>query len=105
MSIKIINIGPEPSLSQRLAAAHYVAARNIADVGISTIRCLMWPKMEFTHNDVVNFAAWLLASAQSAVLQVLPQHAIDSLSTDLSERLSFVCDFEQQDDKAHDQEI
>lgn len=102
--IKIIKLGPEPTLSERLSAAHYVAARNIADVGITTKKQLMWPKMQFTNNDVVSFAAWLLASAQAAALQVLPRHAIDSLSTDLNEHLSFLCDTVQQDDSHRDQD-
>lgn len=104
VQIKIGDIGVEPTLSQRLAAAHYIAARNIADVGLSTIRCLMWPKTEFTNNDAVNFAAWLLANAQSAVLRALPQHEIDSLSINLNKRLSFVCDFEPPDETCHAQE-
>lgn len=104
VQIKIIELGAEPTLSQRLSAAHYIAARNIADVGVSTIRCLMWPKNEFTNNDVVNFAAWLLANAQSAVLRALPQHEIDTLSTNLNKRLSFVCDYEPPGDTTHDQE-
>lgn len=102
--IEITNLGPEPTLSQRLSDAHYIAARNIVDVGIATKKRLMWPKKQFTNNDVVNFSAWLLANVQVALLQALPPHVIDSLLIDLNERLSFVCDTEQQDDNLHDQD-
>ena len=92
---QITNIGPEPTLEQRIAAAYYVAMTDAVNVGISTKKQLMWPHTRFSNNDVVSVAARLLASLHSLQLTQLLPAQIQHLSKDLNEYLSFVCEFEQ----------
>jgi hypothetical protein len=100
----ITNVGPEPTLEQRIAAAYYIAVSNVNNVGISTKKQLMWPHSRFSNNDVVSVAARLLASLHSIQLTQLPPAQIQHLSKDLSEYLSFVCEFEQPGGSHHDRD-
>lgn len=84
------NNSAQPSLEKRIACATYIAVRGACESGIATKRPLMYPHQGFTENDVENAAAKVLTRLHIELLKALPPEAIQRISTDLDEHLSFV---------------
>jgi hypothetical protein len=91
---KELNLMPEgraeEPLGQKVRAAVFISNHGAGFAGIKTKSCLMWPLTEFTDAQVQREASSLLSSVHTALLATLPPQAIQKISTDQADRLSFV---------------